>query len=371
MTMRTLVPLLLCALAACWYQPEEIACETDANCPTGMYCDPENVHAATGLHACSSLATNLGDDDDSTPTVPPDVDLIVVVDNSQSMESAQNALGPALHPALDRLASLGASIRVGVTTTDIDSTGNGGQGSLRSLAPVGSGDTCAGEDAQIVDVADPDATLQIPGLIDAGSAGSGEEYGLYAAALALCQAMSDADWAALDSLPGDSPRKAICSFVPSDRRTCNRGALRDTASTAILILSDEGDASSTSETTPSPAELSTCEDEHGSDPLFGECDCRVAWWVDFFDSFDATIYAVGPSYQLAGAPTPWCDGGTRDVPGPCNTFNSPRCGVDFYQQGSCLTGGRWWPLESWADLSCSMSDFDVITGELASGLEEL
>lgn len=49
--------------SGCWWQPGQIACETDLNCPTGMVCDVSLTHAATGAHACAEVAAV--DDDDS------------------------------------------------------------------------------------------------------------------------------------------------------------------------------------------------------------------------------------------------------------------------------------------------------------------
>ena len=63
---------LLLASSGCWYQPGQIACETDANCPSGMVCDESLQHAATGWHACAELAApdddDAGPDDDDTAT---------------------------------------------------------------------------------------------------------------------------------------------------------------------------------------------------------------------------------------------------------------------------------------------------------------
>ena len=49
----SLVALLL---SGCWYAPGQIACETDANCPSGLVCDESLTHAATGYYACTLSA---------------------------------------------------------------------------------------------------------------------------------------------------------------------------------------------------------------------------------------------------------------------------------------------------------------------------
>ena len=55
----------------CWWAPEQISCETDANCPRGLTCDESLTHEITGLHACSAGAApdddDVVNDDDTTP----------------------------------------------------------------------------------------------------------------------------------------------------------------------------------------------------------------------------------------------------------------------------------------------------------------
>ena len=52
----------LLAVSGCWYLPQDLACETDANCPWGLVCDESLTHEATGLHACAERV--VADDDD-------------------------------------------------------------------------------------------------------------------------------------------------------------------------------------------------------------------------------------------------------------------------------------------------------------------
>ncbi len=76
---RALAPFLVVAAAAvsgCWWQPADLACETDANCPRGLVCDLTQSHAATGQHACAEAPReadgdddDIADDDDTAPVI--------------------------------------------------------------------------------------------------------------------------------------------------------------------------------------------------------------------------------------------------------------------------------------------------------------
>ena len=57
--------ILLLAASGCWWQPQDLACETDADCPFSLVCDPSRPHEATGLYSCAEPGTL--DDDDSAP----------------------------------------------------------------------------------------------------------------------------------------------------------------------------------------------------------------------------------------------------------------------------------------------------------------
>ena len=57
------LPLLFVG-SGCWWQARDLACETDADCPFALVCDPSLTHEATGLYACAEVAA---DDDDSAP----------------------------------------------------------------------------------------------------------------------------------------------------------------------------------------------------------------------------------------------------------------------------------------------------------------
>lgn len=376
--------IALCAVLAtavlvssCWWQPEQVACQTDANCPSGTVCNPALEHPTlAGVFACTEAPTGDDDDDDDSPAPPPaEIDLIVVMDNSNSMSRLQGEVQAALPQALADLDALGSSIHVGVVTTDIEAFGNGNRGNLRSLGGIGTATSppCPTDPAVLAEVGGTSWTSTITDLLDVGLAGAGSETGLQAASLALCKAQDDAFWAGLEARPDTDPTRIFCGSIPSDERECNRGLLRDDAVVAVLIVSDEGDNGVQSPSSPPPVDLNACVDDHAADPAFGECSCRIEWWAALLTDLGATVFAAGPSYQVGGDEVLWCDGTFRDIPGPCNSFGSPTCGVAFYQETACLTGGEWWPAEvrESIEASCELNDFSLISEELSLGLRGL
>ena len=51
---------------------------------------------------------------------------------------------------------------------------------------------------------------------------------------------------------------------------------------------------------PPPAQLSQCELDHNDDPFYGECDCRLSWWLDFFDGIGQPVV-----FASSTANSPW------------------------------------------------------------------
>jgi hypothetical protein len=337
-----------------------------------------------------------------------DVDILWVIDNSQSMERIQAAVQENFTSFINEFANVGddtgevlsydnlgdgalawsefllnqerfLNYRMGVVTTDIDAPGSGNKGNIRDAGPIGTAATgpltCSepggrGSSAAVITPDSDNPAGQFNGLVDVGITGAGGERGLHAAALAMCKGQPPTFWDNLDQRSDTDPVRVVCSAVPAEQRYCNTAVdadgdadpfFRDAAATVVIVVSDEGDVSATSEFLPPPVDLDACRTEHADDPLFGECDCRISWWADFFDGIDrAVVFAnIGPTYQAVGDATPWCDGTTVDIPGPCNTFNSPTCNIDFYQQLACLTAGRFVPIESRAEGAeqCAEADF--------------
>ena len=236
--------------SGCAVAPGDQPCDADADCPGALVCDAGLTHES-GRHACAEPDAVL------SPMPPAKIDVILVIDNSNSMERVQSALQENLAALFSPLAEDGASLHVGVVTTDVDAAGNGNRGNLRSLAPIGAAG-CAGDDAILAAPTGTDGLDDLIALIDVGVAGSGSEQGLAAAALALCKAQDDGAWAKLLARPQDDPARQFCSSVPEGERSCNRGLLRSDAALAILYLSDEGDASIQASDHPSAQWLAGC-----------------------------------------------------------------------------------------------------------------
>ncbi len=309
------------------------------------------------------------DDDDDVVGPPSAIDLLIVMDNSNSMAWIQDEMRASFGALVGPLQDLGVSLQLGVTTTDLFAGGAGNSGILRGVGPLG-GSGC-GSPAIIGDDSS-NFVGEASSLLDVGVSGSGEERGAQAAVLALCRAQDAAFWDGLSTRPDDDPVRLVCQQIPPAEQGCNVGLLRADAATAVLIVSDEGDDSHRNELLPPSADLEQCVLDHNADPSFGECDCRMAFWTAALQGLGATVFTVGPSYQVAGQDSPWCDGSTRDIPGPCNPFGSAVCAVDFYQLAACQTGGAWWPVESTAAANeCDVSDFGLIASELSAALQTL
>ena len=129
---------------------------------------------------------------------PGALDVIVVVDNSGSMEEEQQALAEAAADLTSTLSSSGLNWRVGITTTDANPNTNGGDGQL-----IGGVSTQTGTIRSTIE--------------NIGTDGSGREYGLRAVRRALERATEN------DRLEGDAH------------------ALRPGVPVAIILLTDSED----------------------------------------------------------------------------------------------------------------------------------
>lgn len=333
-----------------------------------------------------------------------DVDILWVVDSSNSMARIQEEVQLHFGAFIDEFANVGAddgteldydtitdatiawaeflknqerflNYSMGVTTTDVDNGGNGNQGNIRSGAPLG-GAECA--EPLIITPQTENVVAEFTDLVDVGVNGSGDEKGLYAAALAMCKGKSPAWWNELDDLPDDDPVKAICGLVPAAQQGCNDGFFRDGAASVVIIVSDEGDDSERLEFLPPPQDLSDCVLEHNDDPFFGECDCRLSFWLDFFDGIgQPVIFAnIGPTYQTFEDDTALCDGSIANYPGPCNPFGNTVCSIDFYQESACLTNGLFTPIEEKVDpddpqSACEAADFEAALRNIGALISNL
>jgi len=156
--------------------------------------------AVATLTGCSDQGFTAFDIVDVFRQNPPDkVDVLMVVDNSCSMEPYQTALGSNFNQFITWFAEADVDYQIGVVTTDTDpSNTNRGRITQPYITP---------------DTANADAVFSQQ--VAVGIDGSPYEAGLEAASLALT------DYAA----------------------TTNAGFLRDDASLSIIVVSDEEDAS--------------------------------------------------------------------------------------------------------------------------------
>ena len=311
------------------------------------------------------------DDDDGGPPLGDAFDILLVVDNSNSMARIQEEVQDAFPDLLEALSDSGVDWQLGVTTTDLQSSGAGNQGNLRSDEPIG--DAACEPDLVTSDDEPEAAETLFRSLVDVGVSGSTDEKGVYAAALALCKGKDAAWWDGLDELPAGDPVRVVCSLVPGAERTCNAGAFRAEVPTVVVTVSDEGDDTHRSELLPPASDLQDCLDENYDAPFFGECECRIGWWHDFFVGIgqDVVFVTVGPTYLFGSQEVVQCDGSTTSYPGPCNPFGASVCAMDFYQRIACLTGGRFFPMEE-TDVenepsTCDVADFQGV----ADGIRDL
>jgi hypothetical protein len=265
--------------------------------------------------------------------------------------------------------------QMGVTTTDIESPGNGRQGNVRSKSAIGSADTCNPKALTGADAREGTLAGDFQELIDVGTEGSGSETGIAAAAFALCKGQDQAFYDALTDRADDDPVRVLCSAVPVAERSCNAGFFRPEAATVIVIVSDEGDDSYRSGEHPPGETVADCVKDHNDDPLFGQCDCRLEWWMEFFDAMGLVVFAtIGPTYQASTVNVPWCDGSVLNFQGPCNAFGADVCAIDFYQQAACLSSGLFTPIQTTPDddpLNCELANFELALtniGQLISNL---
>ena len=339
--------------------------------------------AFSALPACDRPSRGGGEDDDDSGNGDDSqgadaiadglVDMLWVVDNSNSMAWVQAQVQESMPALVSSLAAQNVDFQLGVTTTDIENQGNGNQGNLRSLGSIG-GLSC--EPPELLTSSSGDLADDFSALVDVGVAGSGSETGLLAAAYALCKSMDSDFWDGLDSRPDTDPIKVICGNVPADERACNQGFVRDGATVVVVVVSDEGDDLYRSNSLPPQQFVADCVLEHNDDPFFGECDCRLSWVLDFFERMEQPVVfvTISPAYQSFDMAVTWCDESTVNFSGPCNPFGSDVCGLDFYQQAACLSGGLFSPIQVTTQdndpSSCVLSDFDAIASDLLALLTE-
>lgn len=151
------------------------------------------------LAACSEYDIILWDGVDTWTQNPPEsVDILLVVDNSGSMEPYQKELGDNFESFLTYFLEADVDYQIGAVTTDVTTSEAG------MLV------------ADIITPSTEDANSKFTEMVNVGTSGSGNEMGLEGAYLALTE-------------PNIS--------------SANAGFLREDASLSILFVSDEEDSS--------------------------------------------------------------------------------------------------------------------------------
>jgi hypothetical protein len=179
------------------------------------------------------------------------VDVLFVIDTSESMEDNLTALGNAMNSFIQQFVALGLDFHIGVTTTDMEATG--AQGAL--IGPVITSFTL-------------DPVSEFNALLDQGTAGSFDEVAFEASRTALT--------------------------APRINQTPNNTFLRTDAALAVVVLSDEDDQGA------NPA--------NGAIGNPGVTDAYVAWLLSMKPDTDMVTFngMVGP--QSGGVLTA-CAGG--------------------------------------------------------------
>jgi len=332
-----------------------------------------------------------------------DVDILWVVDNSNSMDRIQEEVQLHFGSFISNFANISdeegieydyetifdatvawaefiknqerfLNYNMGVVTTDMSNSGNGNQGNIRSSSNIGA-PGCG--NASVITPQSDNPAGEFINLVDVGVNGAGDEQAVYAAAVAMCKGKDASWWSQLDERADTDPVKVVCNQVPQDQRACNDGFFRTDAATVVIAVSDEGDDTERLEFLPPPADLSACVEAHNDDPFFGECDCRVSWWLDFFDGVGQPVVfaTIGPTYQFESDDSITCDGATVNYPGPCNPFGSTTCSVDFHQEMACHTGGLFTPIEQTGELddptTCETANFEAALGNIGALVSNL
>ncbi len=364
---------------------------------------------APGLLAPGCPVALDDDDDDSESTV----DVLWIVDSSNSMHQDQQALQASYGSMLDAVAASGVDVdyQMGVTTTQsmpceydaaafadcADSNGNTGR--LRGLGNL---DQDTSLPPTVLRPGDPDLETDFQALVDVGIYGSTEEYGLWVLAQTICASLglpygtdftdwgtdsphecSGAGWDMNDPLAG------FCRCLPPEAVDYNADVngdrfLRDPGTLMAVIVSDEGDFTPMMGSNAWPWSIQGCDLSRPDSPWPTEIQdlcvanpaslcptyCKLDLFLQFFDALDqrVVISVIGPGAAL----TP--DGpnaGLVDV--FCNDQNSTVTMVEFYLWAAYLTGGIYAPMNEWNDtLEClEDADYDDVMGELGQLLVSL
>ncbi len=330
------------------------------------------------LAACS-------DEQQQVQVTPQPVDILWIVDSSNSMAGNQADLATAIPSFVDTLAAEAVDFQMGVTTTQAhpcdqdpdayegchDAMGTAGR--LRGLANTGD-DTSS--PPTILRSADPSVTTDFQALVDVGVDGTNVEYGLWTAALAICASLDlpfDSDFAGWDT---DTPYECsgtnwdashdwadFCRCLPPELRDYNADTvasrfLRDDAALMIVVVSDEGDSTPQLGSGSWPWDLSGCaltdpwpqsvQDRCAPDPA-GLCAnyCKLDRFLEFFESLgrDVVVATISVCAELEL----YDDQGMYVTDFCCQGQYPNYQEMEFYLLGPEFTGGEYHPIDLYED----------------------
>lgn len=305
------------------------------------------------LSGCFLIGKEGEEESDDTATSDVSLDLLFVVDNSDSMSEEAEELAFALDNLETLLAGAGVDgWQAGILTTSVYYD----DGATPDIDPGEAGTLVGGAMVESIDdlrlellcgaicwdwnmPSDPDYVCGDPfgGTISeefldcacgAGAwqnnCGTGQEQGLEAAYMAMCRGPSSPPASCYDF-----PESAAVAFESGDEGS-NAGV--GDADTLIVIFSDEGDGS-----------LRT---DDGHTALAGEVDEVVAGYDALLREFDASVRVsvAGPAYV--------------DGNGDCLN-GAQNWGVERYQDLAALSGGTYTPLTD-IDADCAAFSMDGI-----------
>jgi len=177
----------------------------NAGCPVEPTGDTDDTDDTDPTNDSDDTGTE--DSDDTDVPIGNKADILWVVDNSGSMALKQARLKFAASTYIQALDASGVDYHLAVTTTDV--TGSGAQGALATY-----------DGRSWIDATTSDRVAAFEALADRGDTGSADEFGSYAAYLAI------------EPSTGAQP-------------SANIGFRRDDAALHLVVLTDEGDLSFT------------------------------------------------------------------------------------------------------------------------------
>jgi len=306
---------------------------------------------------------------------PGDVDMLWVIDNSESMADAQLQLTENFHAFVNALPDT-STTRMGITTTQAwpcaedehpmcdDEAGTSGR--LRQL----------GGSPALLDPASAADQELFQQLAHVGVHGSGFERATQAALMAVCAATPLPE--ASDFVPGtddlreDFPEGCsgdewdpshelydACHCLPREVQDdgpeilhgANVGLLRGDNPLHVVVLTDEGDDTSSLEALGDGA----CDDLEGE----AICDCRLERMLALLRDVvsDVRVSVIGPGQGPFSAPE------QRYL---CNPMGSTACALEFYFDAVDRTDGLFAPILDPVDLA-----MECQPAELATALSDL